>query len=59
MSDPQTTKPLVTAADILWEADPYGCQMSVRENGRVIVHPNDLAKAQRIADQRNAEAANA
>lgn len=58
MAKSETTKPLVTAADILWEADPYGCQMSLQENGRVIVHPNDLAKAQRIADKRNAVASN-
>jgi hypothetical protein len=53
MPDLQTTKKVWTAADILWESDPHGCQMSVMENGRVIVHPDQLEKAQRLADRRN------
>lgn len=52
---PETTKRHVTAADILWEADPMGCLMSQIENGRVICSPQDLEKAQRLADRRNEE----
>ena len=55
MTESKTTKKVWTAADILWEADPYGCQMSMQENGRVIVHPDQLEKAQRLADRRNEE----
>lgn len=44
-----------TAADILWEKYPEGCATSMRENGRVIVHPDMLKEAQCEADERNAK----
>lgn len=53
MKNPQTTKQIWTAADILWETNRTGCQISMLENGRVIVHPDMLKEAQEIADERN------